>query len=99
LPLLAALAGCGSSGAPTGDPQLTLASCNAWCDAYVAAVCTTPIYKSLDECKTMECSDLPRQQAFCQTKIKTYYDCQQAQADICGDMGCTAEHSVVLTCQ
>jgi len=99
LPLLAALAGCGSSGAPTGNPQLTLSSCEAWCDAYVAAACATPLYKDVDTCKAMECADLPKQPAICQTKINMYYECQQAQADICGDMGCTTEHNAVLTCQ
>lgn len=97
--LVAASAGCGSSGGPTGDPQATLASCNAWCDAYIPAACAAPIYTALDACKMTECSDLPRQPAICQTKIKTYYDCRKAQADLCGDMACTDEFNAVLTCQ
>ena len=97
--LVAAAAGCGASGGPTGDPQATLASCNAWCGAYVPAACATPIYPTLDACKTTECGDLPRQPAICQTKLKTYYDFRQAQADVCDEMACKDEFDAVLTCQ
>ena len=97
--LIGAAAGCGSSGAPTGDPQATLASCNDWCDAYIAAAGAVATYQTLDECKMTECAALPLQPAICQTKLKTYYDCQKAQSDICGDTGCTDQFHAVLTCQ
>ncbi|HMF44756.1 MAG TPA: hypothetical protein VKQ32_28980 [Polyangia bacterium] len=96
---MAAGAGCGSSGGPTGDPQATLSSCNAWCDANIGAACATPLYATVDDCKTTECAPLLRAPAICQTKLKTYYDCRQAQGDLCADMGCMDEMHAVLTCQ
>ena len=96
---VAASSGCGSAGEPTGDPASSKASCEAYCQAYVAKACAAPFYKTLDACKMAECFHLPEDPAICQTKIKTYYDCQTAQTDICGDMGCTDKFSAVLTCQ
>jgi len=108
--LLAATLGCGSSGGPTGDPNASVASCNAYCEAYVAKSCPTPIYTSLDDCKMAECFHLPQAPAICQTKIKIYYDCVQALSNICDDcaqapndncpdMGCKADFMAVLSCQ
>jgi len=106
----AAIAGCGSSGAPTGDPASTQASCNAYCTAYLAAACPDPIYTSLDDCKMAECFHLPQAPAICQTTIKAYYDCVQGQQDICADCAqmqpgtcpdtsCNDEFMAMLTCQ
>lgn len=92
--------GCGSSGEPTGDSQASLASCNAYCDAYVAKTCTPTNYTTADACKLAECKHLPEDPAICQTKIKIYYDCQNAQLDICtGDMGCASQFHDVEHCQ
>ena len=96
---LAAVSGCGSAGEATGDPAAAKASCDAYCQAYIAKACPDPLYTTLDACKMAECFHLPEAPGICQTKIKTYYDCQTAQADICGDMGCAAQFSAVLTCQ
>jgi hypothetical protein len=98
---LAAAPGCGSSGGPTGDPDASVASCNAYCAAYTAASCPQPLYASLDDCKMAECFHLPQAPAICQTKIKTYYDCAQADPDggTCANMGCYDEFKAVLSCQ
>ena len=86
-----------------GNAAVALMSCNAFCDAYLTAGCTD--YPTLDDCKSIECSDLPVQPAGCQTKIKIYYDCRQAQADICINPvkvdppdECVAEFDDLLTC-
>ena len=47
--------------------------------------------------------DLPRQPAGCQTRIKIYYDCRQAQAAICinpddATDACWAEFDDLLMC-
>ena len=59
--------------------------------------------RPLDDCKSIECSDLPRQPLGCQTQFKIYYDCRQAQADICinpdeATEECFAEFNDLLTC-
>jgi hypothetical protein len=97
----AATPGCGAAGGPNGDPAAAVASCNAYCDAYVAAACTPPNYTSADDCKLAECHHLPSAPGICQTKIKTYYDCGKAlgPTDICSDTPCADEFSAVLTCQ
>jgi len=92
----------GCTDSADGDPAAALASCNAFCDAYfTAAGC--PDYDSLEECKSIECSDLPVQPVGCQTQVKTYYDCRQTQADICINPDetaeeCFAELDDLLTC-
>jgi hypothetical protein len=84
-----------------GTAAAALMSCNAFCDAYLTAKCTD--YPTLDDCKAVECSDLPRQPAGCQSKVKSYYDCRQAQAAICINPDepteeCFAEFDDLLTC-
>lgn len=90
--------GCGDS---DDDSAAALASCNAFCTAYLAAACTD--YPAVDDCKMVECSDLPQQPVGCQTKVKLYYDCRQAQDDICINPDqptndCFAEFDDLLTC-
>ena len=101
LSLVSVLASPGCSDTDEGDPAAALASCNLFCEAYLAAMCTD--YPTLDDCKATECSHLPRQPIGCQTKVKVYYDCRQAQADICinPDLDteeCSAELDDLLTC-
>ena len=101
LSLVSVLASAGCSDSGEGDPAAALASCDAFCGAYLAAACTD--YPTLDDCKSIECSDLPRQPLGCQTQIKVYYDCRQAQADICVNPDeateeCFAELHDLLTC-
>ena len=93
--------GCGAAAGPNGDPTAALASCNAYCDAYVAAMCTPPNYMTDADCRMAECHHLAEAPGICVTKIKTYYDCAKAlgPADICGDTACAEEFSAVLSCQ
>jgi hypothetical protein len=93
--------GCGAAGGPNGDPNAAVASCNGYCDAYIAAACTPSNYPTADACKMAECHHLPSAPGICLTKIKTYYDCAKGlgPADICGDSACADEFSAVLTCQ
>ena len=94
--LVALLFSSGCDDSNNGDPAASQASCNAYCDAYLAATC--PDYPTVEECKATECDDIPVQPAICQTKLKTYYDCQKAQADICGFDECSTEFQDLLTC-
>jgi hypothetical protein len=99
--LVSVLASPGCSDSVEGDPAAALASCDAFCDAYVPAGCTD--YDSIEECKSIECSDLPVQPVGCQTQVKSYYDCRLAQVDICINPDqpgedCFAEFSRLLTC-
>ena len=99
--LLSVFASSGCSDSVEGDPAAALASCNAFCEAYLAAACAD--YSTLDECKSIECSDLPRQPLGCQTQIKVYYDCRQDQADVCINPddaadACWAEYDDLLMC-
>ncbi len=101
LSLVSVLASAGCSDSDEGDPAAALASCNAFCEAYLAAACMD--YPTLDDCKSVECSDLPRQPLGCQTEIKIYYDCRQAQAAVCIEPDdttdeCFAEFDDLLTC-
>jgi hypothetical protein len=101
LSLLSLFASSGCADSVDGDPAAALASCNAFCEAYLTAHCAD--YPTLEDCKTIECSDLPRQPIGCQTQIKLYYDCRQAQADICinpdeSTDACWAEFHDLLTC-
>jgi hypothetical protein len=92
--LLAAL-GCSSSG---GTLSATQDSCTAYCDAYVAAGCPSPVYTSASACVSAECVPLKGGSPSCQMAFKTYYDCEQAQADICGDTGCAREFAAINGC-
>jgi len=100
LAALAVAAGCGSSGGSTGDSAATVAACEQYCDAYLAAACTPSNYTSAADCKMAECHPLNLAPAMCQTKLKAYYDCQKAQADVCaGDTPCMDAFTAVQTCQ
>jgi hypothetical protein len=101
LGLMSVLASPGCTDSADGDPAAALASCNLFCDGYLAAGCAD--YDSLEECKSIECSDLPGQPVGCQTQVKIYYDCRQAQVDICinpdeSTEDCFAELDDLLTC-
>lgn len=101
LSLVSVFAAPGCADSVEGDRAAALASCNAFCDAYVPAGCTD--YDSLEDCKSIECSDLPVQPVGCQTQVKTYYDCRQTQLDICSNPDepgeeCFAEFTRLLTC-
>jgi hypothetical protein len=75
-----------------------IASCNAYCAAVIAKNCPDPPYSSLEECKTSECSVLAKAPASCQTPLKTYYECEASQADLCADEGCTSQFAAVARC-
>jgi len=91
-----AVIGCGSSSG--GDPAATQTSCTAYCTAYLAAACPTPMYTSASDCQSSECTQASTAPAGCQSTLKTYYDCRATQADICGDTGCTAEFAALNNC-
>ena len=97
LGLCAVLASSGCGHDDTGAAA-SLMSCNAYCDTYAAAVCPTPLYPDVDMCKKTTCSIIPAQPAVCQAEIKAYYDCMQAQADVCAHTNCPDELDVLLAC-
>ena len=98
LVLSMATIGCGSSSG--GDPAATQASCSAYCTAYIAAACPTPVYASVDDCNSAECAPFASAPSKCQSALKTYYDCRATQADICADTGCDSQFTaVVANCQ
>jgi hypothetical protein len=97
LALFSAAAGCGSSGGG-GDPAATQTSCTAYCTAYFAAACPTPMYTSMADCMSSECAQAAGFPAGCQSALKTYYDCRKTQADICGDTGCSSQFTATTTC-
>jgi hypothetical protein len=88
-----ATSGCGgdSNGGTTTTVAQAKASCDAWCDAYIAATCTDPFYTDAATCKTTECTPDGTETAACISAIKTLYDCSKAQADICADNGCVSQ--------
>jgi hypothetical protein len=99
--LLFMFASSGCSDTADGDPAAALASCNKFCEAYLAANCAD--YPTLDDCKSIECSDLPRDPVGCQNQIRLYYDCRQGQANICINPDdatdeCWAEWDDLLMC-
>ena len=101
LSLVSVLASPGCGDSDDGNAAGALMSCNAFCEAYLAAGCAD--YPTVDNCKSITCSHLPVQPAGCQTRIKTYYDCRQAQADICINPDeapdeCFPEYDDLLTC-
>ena len=99
LGLVVALAtnGCGGDSNGGGGGAAALASCNSYCDAYIAKACATPFYASAAECKSTECEDTSAAPANCNTAIKTYYDCRTAQADLCADDGCDTQFTAIIT--
>ena len=97
---LLATSGCGSSSSSGGTLADATASCNAWCDAYGAAACPTPLYVDAAECKSMECTSTGTETAACYAAVKTLYDCLKAQADICSDTGCASQAAAAINaCQ
>ena len=82
---VAGMVGCSSdSDAGGGASQ---ASCNAYCDAKVAASCADAA-----DCKADECTDLDKATGACDTAMKAYYDCLKAQSNVCSDTNtCTLD--------
>jgi hypothetical protein len=80
--------GCSSSDDPSGGAGLS--ACNAYCDAAIAASCPDSA-----TCKADECADLDKATGACDTAFKTYYDCQKAQANVCGQT-CSLDTSKCL---
>lgn len=98
LGLMVALAtsGCGGDDGGGGGAA-ALASCNSYCDAYIAKACATPIYTTAAECKTDECDGISAVPANCGAALKTYYDCRATQADLCADDGCDSQAAAFVT--
>lgn len=96
-------AACGEDRA---DPGPAIASCNAYCDAYVAAACTPATYASAEACKGYECGDIATSPSACVGAFKAYYDCASALAkeDLCCDTAvapaktCGGDTGVDLPC-
>lgn len=83
--------GCGGSADGGGTYASALASCSDYCEAYFAT-CAPPAYPSDGQCKISLCSPIPSMaSADCYAATKSWYDCRKAQADLCGDTGCTAQ--------
>jgi len=78
--------GCSSSDEPSGGGA-GLASCNAYCDAAIAASCPDAA-----TCKADECTGFDQATGACDTAVKTYYDCLKAQSNVCA-MNCTLDLS------
>jgi len=91
------LVACGSDddddGGGSSSASAAVASCNSYCDKDAAAMCG--VYTSADECKMTEC-DASGASAACADKIKAYYDCQNALADVCDFAGCTTEFDAII---
>jgi hypothetical protein len=96
--LLAAV-GCGSN-AHEGDPAPATASCNAYCDAYIAAACSPSNYATGDACKTAECRDIAKAPPICFDEFKAFYDCAKAltPAELCADTSCSDLFDNLLAC-
>jgi len=82
-----------------GGSSVASDSCRAYCTAVIAKNCPLPIYGTVDECQAAECGNLASAPAECQGPLKTYYDCERSQADLCADDGCTAQLGAILACQ
>ena len=95
-----ALAGasCGSDGA-TGTAAEALASCNAYCDALTTKACSPPLYATAAECKMTTCDQAAMAPAGCHAAVKTYFDCEATQPDLCADTGCSAQFTALTRCQ
>jgi hypothetical protein len=96
--LLAALASSACSEDDGAAAAATLSSCHAYCEVYTAATCPVPNYPDVDACKFTECEDIPVQPRICQGEAKAYFDCRQAQADLCADDGCDTQQQTLLSC-
>lgn len=90
--------GCGGGGGG-GDSSGSVAACNSYCDAYIAKACADPLYATAAECKTSECGGLSAAPSKCQNAIKTYYECEKAQSNLCDDAGCPTQFAALLSCQ
>lgn len=91
-----AASSCGDSKGGGGNSAAALASCNSYCDAYIAKACASAFYATAAECKTDECVDTSAAPANCNATVKTYYDCRQAQADLCADDGCDSQFAAII---
>jgi hypothetical protein len=88
--------GCGDSGESGGTYSSAIESCSAYCETYFAA-CAPPQYTTHGQCKITLCSPIPSMaSAACYAATKTWYDCRKAEADLCGDTGCTAQATAAL---
>lgn len=102
--------GCGEERA---DAAPAIASCNTYCDAYVAAACTPSTYADRAACKDTECGDIATSPSVCVAAFKTYYDCLGAltKEDLCcdtatapaktctwPDVPCADQYSALLAC-
>jgi hypothetical protein len=89
--------GCGSSGDGSGTYASALTSCSTYCDAYIAAACAPAAYPTDGQCKVSLCTPIPTMaSAGCYSATKSWYDCRRAQADICGDTGCTNQAAAAV---
>jgi hypothetical protein len=93
-----ATSGCGDSKGGSGNAAAALASCNSYCDAFIAKACPAPaLFATAAECKMEECVDTSAASANCNNAIKTYYDCRQTQADLCEDTGCDPQAAAIFS--
>ena len=91
--------GCESDGAGiSGSAEATMASCTAYCTAYIAKACADPMYTSLTDCTTNDCAVILAIPDRCQAKMQAYYDCRKGQADLCGDSGCSSQLTAAGVC-
>ena len=91
----AVTSGCDGQGA-VSSAAAALASCNTYCDAYIAQACSPAFYAAADECKSTKCQDTSAGSASCNAALKAYYDCQQSQPDICADDGCSSQAAAII---
>jgi len=90
-----ATSGCGSSSG--SNSSAALASCNAYCEAYIAKACVDPMFTSLADCKSSECVNTSAASSGCNNAVKAYYDCRATQADLCADDGCDTQGTAIFT--
>jgi hypothetical protein len=91
--------GCGSDGGGLGgSAEATMASCNAYCTAYVAKNCADPMYTSFADCTTKDCGVIQAIPDRCQAKMQAYYDCRKGQTDLCEDSGCSSQLTAAGVC-
>ena len=98
LTTILAASGCpdgGDGGGGGGTYADALASCNAYCDALFAA-CTSPVYPTVEVCKTTECSGSMSESTACYGAGKTWWDCRKDRDDICSGLGCTSERDAAI---
>jgi hypothetical protein len=80
-----------NNGGTTTTVAQAKASCDAWCDAYVAATCADPLHTDAATCKTTQCTPDGTETPACLSAIKALWDCSKAQADICAGDGCVSQ--------